>query len=69
MFLRYDAYMLDLRVWVAVLIVQSIPYLAAVIVSLISAAPRLPAGMIGPMPQMSSADPDGRPIRPGKAGA
>jgi exo-beta-1,3-glucanase (GH17 family)/cellulose synthase/poly-beta-1,6-N-acetylglucosamine synthase-like glycosyltransferase len=53
MFTRYDAYMLDLRVWVAVLIVQSIPYLAAVIVSLISAARGLPARLVGPMPEMT----------------
>ncbi|MCG6983861.1 MAG: glycosyltransferase [Thiocapsa sp.] len=53
MMLRYDAYMLDLRVWVAVLIVQSIPYLATVLVSLISAWPGLPAHLIGPMPAMS----------------
>jgi exo-beta-1,3-glucanase (GH17 family)/cellulose synthase/poly-beta-1,6-N-acetylglucosamine synthase-like glycosyltransferase len=53
MFTRYDAYMLDLRVWVAVLIVQSIPYLAAVIVSVISAAHDLPARLVGPMPEMT----------------
>jgi exo-beta-1,3-glucanase (GH17 family)/cellulose synthase/poly-beta-1,6-N-acetylglucosamine synthase-like glycosyltransferase len=53
MFTRYDAYMLDLQVWVAVLIVQSIPYLAAVIVSLISAAQTLPARLVGPMPAMT----------------
>ena len=64
MMLRYDAYMLDLRVWVAVLIVQSIPHLAAVIVSLISAWQRLPASIIGPMPEMTVAN--SRPA-PGKA--
>jgi exo-beta-1,3-glucanase (GH17 family)/cellulose synthase/poly-beta-1,6-N-acetylglucosamine synthase-like glycosyltransferase len=64
MMLRYDAYMLDLRVWVAVLIVQSIPHLAAVIVSLISAWQRLPASIIGPMSEMTVAD--SRPT-PGKA--
>jgi exo-beta-1,3-glucanase (GH17 family)/cellulose synthase/poly-beta-1,6-N-acetylglucosamine synthase-like glycosyltransferase len=51
--LRDDAFMLDVRVWVAVLIVQSIPYLAAVVVSLISAAQTLPAGLVGPMPEMT----------------
>ncbi|EGV16539.1 glycosyltransferase family 2 protein [Thiocapsa marina] len=53
--LRDDAYMLDVRVWVAVLIVQSIPYLAAVVVSLISAATTLPASLVGPMPAMTGA--------------
>ncbi|NCC29153.1 MAG: glycosyltransferase [Gammaproteobacteria bacterium] len=53
--LRDDAFMLDVRVWVAVLIVQSIPYLAAVVVSLISAAQRLPARLVGPMPEMTGA--------------
>jgi hypothetical protein len=51
--LRDDAFMLDVRVWVAVLIVQSIPYLAAVAVSLISAAKTLPASLVGPMPVMT----------------
>jgi exo-beta-1,3-glucanase (GH17 family)/cellulose synthase/poly-beta-1,6-N-acetylglucosamine synthase-like glycosyltransferase len=53
--LREDAFMLDVRVWVAVLIVQSIPYLAAVVVSLISASQRLPARLVGPMPAMTGA--------------
>ena len=56
MMLRYDSYMLDLRVWVAVLLVQSIPYFAAVVVSLISAAQSLPAQLVGPMQDMT--DPD-----------
>jgi hypothetical protein len=56
MMLRYDAYMLDLRVWVAVLIVQSIPHLAAVVVSLISAAQTLPASLVGAMPEMTCTD-------------
>ena len=46
---RDDAYMLDVRVWAALLLVQSIPYLAAVTVSLISAWPRLPASLVGIM--------------------
>lgn len=49
---REDAYMLDVRIWALVLVVQSIPYLASVLVSLISALPRLPASLIGPMAQM-----------------
>jgi exo-beta-1,3-glucanase (GH17 family)/cellulose synthase/poly-beta-1,6-N-acetylglucosamine synthase-like glycosyltransferase len=53
--LREDAFMLDVRVWVAVLVVQSIPYLAAVLVSLISAAQTLPARLVGPMPEMTVA--------------
>jgi len=50
---RYDAYQLDVHVWVAVLLVQSIPYLASVVVSLISAWQKLPASLVGAMPAMS----------------
>jgi exo-beta-1,3-glucanase (GH17 family)/cellulose synthase/poly-beta-1,6-N-acetylglucosamine synthase-like glycosyltransferase len=49
---REDAGMLDVRVWAAVLLVQSVPYLASVLVSLISAMPRLPARLIGPLGEM-----------------
>lgn len=37
----------DLGVWVAVLLIQSIPYFASLLLSLISAFPALPAGLIG----------------------
>jgi len=47
--MRDDGYMLDVRVWAAVLIVQSISYLATVLVSLISAWRGLPAGLVGTM--------------------
>jgi exo-beta-1,3-glucanase (GH17 family)/cellulose synthase/poly-beta-1,6-N-acetylglucosamine synthase-like glycosyltransferase len=50
--LREDAAQLDLRIWTAVLLVQSIPYWSAVIVSLISARPDLPASLVGPMAEM-----------------
>ncbi len=50
--LRDDAYMLDVRIWAAVLVVQSIPYLASVLVSLASAWPRLSADLVGTMPAM-----------------
>lgn len=51
--LRPDANdMLDVRVWAAMLLIQSIPYLAAVTVSLISGLPRLPAWLVGVMPPM-----------------
>jgi exo-beta-1,3-glucanase (GH17 family)/cellulose synthase/poly-beta-1,6-N-acetylglucosamine synthase-like glycosyltransferase len=49
---RNDADMLDLQMWVLVLLVQSIPYLAAVLVSLTSALTRLPASLVGPMDEM-----------------
>ena len=49
---RFDAYMLDVRVWAAMLAIQSIPYLAAVVVSLISGMPRLPARLVGVMPPL-----------------
>ena len=39
--------MRDLGVWVVVLLIQSIPYLATLIVSFISAQPKLPADYIG----------------------
>ena len=37
----------DLGVWVAVLLIQSIPYFASLLLSLISAFPALPASLIG----------------------
>ncbi len=51
---RPDAYMIDVRVWAAVLLVQALPYAAAVLVSLISALPRLPARLVGPLAEMRS---------------
>jgi cellulose synthase/poly-beta-1,6-N-acetylglucosamine synthase-like glycosyltransferase len=54
--LREDAYMLDVRIWAAVLLVQSVPYLASLLVSLISAMPGLPANLIGPLPEMRDRD-------------
>ncbi len=51
--LREDAYMLDVRIWAAVLVVQSIPYLASVLVSLISAWQHLPASLVGAMSDMN----------------
>ena len=45
----YDTNLMDLRMWRLVLIVQSIPFLAAVLVSLLGAMPWLPASMIGAM--------------------
>jgi exo-beta-1,3-glucanase (GH17 family)/cellulose synthase/poly-beta-1,6-N-acetylglucosamine synthase-like glycosyltransferase len=50
--LRDDAFMLDVRVWALVLFVQSVPYASAVLVSLISALPSLPASQIGNMVEM-----------------
>ena len=40
--LRYDAYLGDTRMWIALLVVQSTPYLAAVFLSLISSFQQLP---------------------------
>ncbi|MBB1074201.1 glycosyltransferase [Rhodoferax sp. 4810] len=51
---REDGFMLDVRVWAAVLLVQSVPYFAALLMSLISAWTRLPAGLIGTMPEMQT---------------
>jgi exo-beta-1,3-glucanase (GH17 family)/cellulose synthase/poly-beta-1,6-N-acetylglucosamine synthase-like glycosyltransferase len=47
---RSDSVTLDLHVWLLVLLMLTIPYLAAVAVSLISAFPRLPAWLLGPLP-------------------
>jgi exo-beta-1,3-glucanase (GH17 family)/cellulose synthase/poly-beta-1,6-N-acetylglucosamine synthase-like glycosyltransferase len=43
---QYDSASLDLLLWVIVLLVQSVPYLATVIVAVISAFPRLRAGLV-----------------------
>lgn len=51
--MRDDAFMLDVRIWAAVLVVQAIPYLSSVFVSLISAWQHLSAGLVGPMSDMS----------------
>lgn len=53
---RFDGDMLDAQTWAVMLGVQAIPYAAAVLMSLISAAPRLPAGLVGPMRRL------GRPL-------
>jgi exo-beta-1,3-glucanase (GH17 family)/cellulose synthase/poly-beta-1,6-N-acetylglucosamine synthase-like glycosyltransferase len=47
--LRDDGGMLDVRLWSLVLLVQGIPYLATVLVSLTSSLSRLPARIVGPM--------------------
>jgi exo-beta-1,3-glucanase (GH17 family)/cellulose synthase/poly-beta-1,6-N-acetylglucosamine synthase-like glycosyltransferase len=44
--------MLDLKVWAAVLLVQAIPYAASLLLSLISAFPKLPASLVGTMGEM-----------------
>ena len=51
--MREDNMMLDVRVWALMLLVQAVPYAAAGLVSLISAAPRLPGWLIGGMGQLS----------------
>lgn len=43
---RNDSGTLDLLLWIILLLVQSVPYLAALLVSVLSAFPRLPAGMV-----------------------
>ncbi len=47
--LREDGGMLDIRIWATVLIIQCVPYTAAVIVSLISGMPQLSSRLIGVM--------------------
>ena len=48
--------MLDVKVWAAVLVVQAIPYAASLLLSLISAFPKLPASLVGPMGEMPYAE-------------
>lgn len=50
--MRQDGDMLDVRLWVLVLAIQSITYVAAVLVSLVSGLPRLPAKLVGTMDEM-----------------
>jgi hypothetical protein len=47
--LRQDGDLLDVRVWALMLLVQGVPYIAAVLVSLLSALPRLPGWLVGDM--------------------
>ena len=47
LFWLHGADTLDLLMWIIVLLVQSIPYCAAVIVAIISAFPQLPASLVG----------------------
>jgi len=44
--LRDDAYLADTRLWMTLLIVQSIPYCSAVVLSLVSAFSDLPSGLV-----------------------
>jgi len=53
MALRYDSYLLDTRLWVTLLCIQSIPYLSAVALSLVSAYSKLPARIIQPSEDIS----------------
>jgi len=46
--------MRDVSVWIAVLLIQSVPYLATLLMSLISAYPRLPARLIGRADEMDA---------------
>ena len=43
---KSDTGMLDLLLWIIVLLVQSVPYFASLLVSVISAFPRLPARLM-----------------------
>ncbi len=56
--LREDGDMLDVRVWALVLVIQAIPYSAAVVVSLISGLPRLPAKLVGAMAPLKGMEKD-----------
>jgi exo-beta-1,3-glucanase (GH17 family)/cellulose synthase/poly-beta-1,6-N-acetylglucosamine synthase-like glycosyltransferase len=47
--LREDGALLDVRIWSFLLLIQGVPYAAAGLLSLISAAPRLPGRLVGSM--------------------
>jgi cellulose synthase/poly-beta-1,6-N-acetylglucosamine synthase-like glycosyltransferase len=49
--LREDAALLDVKLWATMLLVQAVPYAAAGILSLLSAAPRLSGRLLGPLGQ------------------
>ena len=51
--MRFDGDMLDVQLWALVLVIQSITYAAAVVVSLISGMPWLPAKLVGTMDEMN----------------
>jgi hypothetical protein len=53
-YLEVDTGMRDLAVWVAVLLIQSIPYFATLLMSLVSAYPQLPASLIGRADEMDA---------------
>ena len=55
----------DLFLWMLVLLIQAIPYLAAVSLSLLSAMPRLPASVLG---RWADDTPPPAPAAPGKNG-
>ena len=44
--LREDGALFDVRLWAAMLMIQAVPYAAAVLVSMISATPGLPGRLI-----------------------
>ena len=58
----------DARIWSIVLLLQTVPYIAALLLSIISAFPRLPASLVGVMPELrmggSAADPRARSMPP-----
>ncbi len=51
--MRFDGDMLDVQLWALVLVIQSITYAAAVVVSLISGMPWLSAKLVGTMGEMN----------------
>jgi hypothetical protein len=53
--LNFGTDSLDLLMWTIMLLLQAVPYAAAVMVSIISAFPRLPAGRIGETGSMQQA--------------
>jgi len=54
----------DIRIWVTMLLVQSIPYGASVVMSLISSRPDLPASLIGTMETLGKPGPGSGNVTP-----
>lgn len=54
--MRKDGDMLDIHIWCTVLAIQAIPYSAAVVLSLISGLPKMPAKLVGTMAPLKGMD-------------
>ncbi len=53
---RYDVYLTDTKLWIALLLIQSIPYVSAVVLSTISTFEKLPTRLFNDKPEDSLLD-------------